>query len=125
MRFLSALLYGSALLQNIAATDPHSGAGDIVKELGPRLSKGASISLPSSPEWDDLQVRASTPRIHPGYLAAVQVATEKDVQETVCIIAHLLLFEKGLANVCDRSNMPTDTTSPFSPSLVPTGGRPP
>ena len=55
----------------------------IIKELGPMLSKGASIVLPSSPEGQALQIRASTPRIAPGYAAIVEVASEADVQTTV------------------------------------------
>jgi hypothetical protein len=59
------------------------GPNDILEELGPLLSPGASITIPSGPDWDNLIARGSFPRVHPSYIAVVEVATEKDVQETV------------------------------------------
>lgn len=76
------------LLQAAAVWASDCRGKAIQKELGPLLSAGANIVLPSSPEADELLVRASTPRISPGYVAIVEVATEEDVQKTVG--AHLL-----------------------------------
>jgi len=56
----------------------------IVRELGPLLFKQAAILTPASPEWNELLRRASTPRIHPGFVVVVDVAGEEDVQATVC-----------------------------------------
>jgi hypothetical protein len=58
---------------------------DILQELGPLLSPGASIIVPSASGWDNLTARASFPRINPSYLAVVEVATEEDVQLTVSL----------------------------------------
>ncbi len=73
----------SVLLQaaSVWANDCRGKA--IQKELGPLLSADAEIVLPSSPEAEDLLVRASTPRIAPSYVAIVEAATEEDVQKTV------------------------------------------
>jgi hypothetical protein len=59
------------------------GFDHVATELGTLLSEDATVTLPSSPEWDALMSRASYPRIHPGYNVVVEVATERDVQETV------------------------------------------
>ncbi len=56
---------------------------NIEQELGPSLSSGAVIVTPTSLNWAQLQERSSYPRVHPDYCAAVEVATEQDVQETV------------------------------------------
>ncbi|UNI13464.1 hypothetical protein JDV02_000207 [Purpureocillium takamizusanense] len=57
--------------------------GDIIRELGPLLSKDATIVLPLSSEAEPLLIRAATPRISPDYKAIVEVATEQDVQQTI------------------------------------------
>lgn len=80
------------LLQSIAARVRISDAANvplrssndgIVGELGLLLSEEAIITLPSSPRWSELIVRAAAPRIYPDFVAVVEVATEKDVQHTV------------------------------------------
>jgi hypothetical protein len=60
-----------------------NGPNDFLQELGPLLSPDASITIPSGPDWDNLIARGSFPRVHPSYLAVVEVATEEDVQVTV------------------------------------------
>lgn len=90
MKFLTL---GAQLLAQLAAVSGQSSPSNpaisgadgntIIKELGPMLSKGASIVLPSSPEGQSLQIRASTPRIAPRYAAIVEVASEGDVEKTV------------------------------------------
>ncbi|KAM4060379.1 FAD binding domain-containing protein [Hirsutella rhossiliensis] len=55
----------------------------LVKHLAPRLSKDATIVLPSSPIAGPLLERATSPRISPGYAVIVEVATESDVQQTI------------------------------------------
>jgi len=52
------------------------------EELAPLLSKDAVIVLPSSPRWDQLTARSSSPRIEPAYKVIVEVATEEDIQQT-------------------------------------------
>lgn len=54
-----------------------------MSELAPVLSPGSAITLPWGNSWQQLLQRASAPRISPDYVAVVEVATEKDVQETV------------------------------------------
>lgn len=88
MRFPLAALRAAALLHNLGAragAEPRGGGPNhqVESELGPLLSSGAAISIPSSLGWDEQLVRASSPRIHPGFLASVEPATEQDVQETV------------------------------------------
>jgi hypothetical protein len=69
------------LMSRLEWTDPI----DILHELGPLLSPGASITVPSAPGWDNLTARAAFPRVSPSYLAIVEVATEEDVQLTVSL----------------------------------------
>jgi hypothetical protein len=68
---------------NASSVQLRSGKDGIVGELGSLLSTEAIITLPSSPRWSELVVRAAAPRIHPDFVAVVEVATEKDVQRTV------------------------------------------
>jgi hypothetical protein len=105
MKFLTALLRIAVLLQSFG---PHALAEDdfqyhfecpsgrrVKRELGPRLSGRASISLPSSPEWDLLLARAGSPRINPLFVASVEPATEDDVQETVSRLGSLFSEERS------------------------------
>lgn len=78
------LAIATVLLQAVAALASDCRGKAIQMELGPLLSENATIVLPSSPDADDLLVRASSPRISPNYVAIVEVATEEDVQKTVC-----------------------------------------
>ncbi|CAI6236349.1 unnamed protein product [Periconia digitata] len=55
----------------------------MAEALSPLLSKTASLYLPSDPEWNDLQVRGSSPRVQPNFDMVVEVGTEGDVQATV------------------------------------------
>ncbi|OAA45676.1 FAD-binding, type 2 [Metarhizium rileyi] len=84
-RTLQALLYhGMAWSQaNVQSHHTPPSYTTVAEELGPYLSSKANIVLPSSKQGQELQVRASTPRVQPGYVAIVQVASEKDVQETI------------------------------------------
>ncbi|PHH92280.1 hypothetical protein CDD83_8094 [Cordyceps sp. RAO-2017] len=82
------LLHGSAVWARAQTTypapEPRRGSGEtIVKELGPLLSDGAAVLLPSSPAAAPLLERGAGPRISPDYVAIVEVATEGDVQETI------------------------------------------
>ena len=56
----------------------------IASELGPRLSPDASIILPSSEEFAEAILRWTEYRA-PTFSAVVEVANEKDVQETMGI----------------------------------------
>jgi hypothetical protein len=97
MKSIFALLHLAALAGRAASSASPDGAMVIdnesgfammwntsqrlLEELGPLLSEKASILTPASKEWD--QTRSSSPRIEPQFIASVEVATEKDVQETV------------------------------------------
>jgi hypothetical protein len=81
---LSLHQHMSAYVQATCASASVNSPSDKVRdELGPLLSDGAAIVLPSDDAWDELTARASAPRVHPNYLAIVEVATESDVQNTV------------------------------------------
>ncbi|KAG9258516.1 uncharacterized protein F5Z01DRAFT_670231 [Emericellopsis atlantica] len=64
---------------------------NVQSQLAPLLSEDAVITFPSSPDWDGLVERASTPRVAPGFLAVVEVATEEDVQQTIKVANKLNL----------------------------------
>ncbi|KAF2492995.1 FAD-binding domain-containing protein [Lophium mytilinum] len=51
--------------------------------LEPQLSNKAAIVYPHDPDWAELLVRGSSPRIYPNYNVVVEVGTEGDVQKTV------------------------------------------
>ncbi|KAI6782598.1 6-hydroxy-D-nicotine oxidase [Emericellopsis cladophorae] len=68
-----------------------SHEANVQEQLALLLSEDAVISFPSSPDWDGLIERASTPRVAPGFLAVVEVATEKDVQQTIKVANKLNL----------------------------------
>ncbi|KAK3325116.1 hypothetical protein B0H66DRAFT_110470 [Apodospora peruviana] len=102
MRFTTMLLRAALLLQSILAdqvlgvaslddsTRARCPSGwQIQRELGPRLSEKAAVAVPSSSDWDRLMVRAAAPRISPRFMASVEVATEKDVQETIKYANHI------------------------------------
>lgn len=84
---LQALLYGVTAWAEVRDTTSHVPlTGEtVIRELRPLLSREATIVLPASKKGAELQIRASTPRIKPGYVAIVEVASEKDVQETVSL----------------------------------------
>jgi hypothetical protein len=66
------------------APTTHDLSLSIEADLGRRLSRHASILLPTSSNFTSLEIRASSPRIEPHFSAIVEVATEADVQQTVC-----------------------------------------
>ncbi|KAL1594467.1 hypothetical protein SLS60_010227 [Paraconiothyrium brasiliense] len=51
--------------------------------LKPLLSENASVIFPIDDDWDALQIRGTSPRIHPNFVVVVEPATEEDVQKTV------------------------------------------
>ncbi|USP74879.1 hypothetical protein yc1106_02153 [Curvularia clavata] len=57
----------------------------VVSELPSLLSKDAVVTFPWDARWDDLQIRAASPRISPDYSIIVEAATEDDVQKTVSL----------------------------------------
>lgn len=57
----------------------------LVSELQPLLSKDAVVTFPWDARWDDLRIRAASPRISPDYGVVIEVATEADVQKTVSL----------------------------------------
>ncbi|KAJ4295318.1 hypothetical protein N0V90_007329 [Kalmusia sp. IMI 367209] len=90
--FAAWLPFGGALAYALDSVDqPLVARADDLKaaatSLQPLLSKNACIVLPADDEWDELQIRGTSPRIHPNYNVVVEVATEADVQKTVQIAA--------------------------------------
>ncbi|OAG12219.1 FAD-binding domain-containing protein [Paraphaeosphaeria sporulosa] len=67
--------------KNIAARADHLNIATTA--LKPLLSQNASVILPTDNDWDALQIRGTSPRIHPKFNAIVEPATEADVQKTV------------------------------------------
>lgn len=56
----------------------------IAVDLASSLSPHAAILLPGNGSFHALEIRASSPRIEPTFTAIVEVATEEDIQQTVC-----------------------------------------
>ncbi|KAF2449429.1 FAD-binding domain-containing protein [Karstenula rhodostoma CBS 690.94] len=67
--------------QAVAARANHLSAATTY--LKPLLSQNASVILPLDHDWDALQIRGTSPRVHPKFNAIVEAATEDDVQKTV------------------------------------------
>jgi hypothetical protein len=72
----------------VQATVPSHGSAQaksaqIKALLTPQLSENATIIFPDSENWHEVTHRAAAPRVHPGYLAVVDVAAEDDVVNTV------------------------------------------
>ena len=78
----SAVLF-FILVHLCLASDASSSLEHAVAELRPLLSSNAVVSLPNSTRFSALEIRASSPRVSPGYGAIIEVATEKDVQIVV------------------------------------------
>jgi len=68
-----------------SSPDDSNALKHIVSELPSLLSKDAAVVFPWDTRWDDLQIRAASPRISPSYSIVVEVATEDDVQKTVSL----------------------------------------
>lgn len=83
-QFVAIVGVFGAFAQEIAAEGTDKNYAALVrKHLTPLLSKNATITYPGQPEWDELNLRAATPRVNPNYVAVVEVATEADVQHTI------------------------------------------
>jgi hypothetical protein len=87
MKFWSILGAGFFICAVQAAVSSNGTAeaklAQIRKLLKPQLSENATIVFPNSKEWVEVTHRAAAPRVHPGYLAVVDVAVEDDVVNTV------------------------------------------
>lgn len=68
----------------LIASKPHTFE-TAISSLKPQLSSGAVITFPWDKRWDELQIRATSPRLAPHYSVVVEVATESDVQATVAL----------------------------------------
>ncbi|KAI9903504.1 hypothetical protein N3K66_000033 [Trichothecium roseum] len=77
------LALGIYLLGALAAARAGSPVDGFVGDLEPLLSEGARVSLPDAAAWDDLLVRASAPRVAPGFVVAVEPLTEEDISNTI------------------------------------------
>ncbi|KAJ5420631.1 hypothetical protein N7465_003150 [Penicillium sp. CMV-2018d] len=85
MKFLNILATGFFSFAVQAAVPSNSNTeaklAQIKELLTPQLSVNATIVFPKSEKWYDVTHRAAAPRVNPGYLAVVDVATEDDVTE--------------------------------------------
>lgn len=75
----SLAVYAASLNSSTAETK----IAQIKEVLTPLLSENATIIYPDSEQWYDVTHRAAAPRVHPGYLAVVEVAAKEDVANTV------------------------------------------
>lgn len=66
-----------------AVVNERLATAQIQSRLPSLLSQEATLTFPGNDKWDGLNVRAATPRLHPGYIAVVEVATERDVQNII------------------------------------------
>ncbi|KAF1911050.1 hypothetical protein BDU57DRAFT_485443 [Ampelomyces quisqualis] len=83
--FFSALtVWLLQLYLGLVASKPHK-LERAISGLKPQLSSGAVITLPWDKRWDELQIRATSPRLVPHYSVVVEAATESDVQATVAL----------------------------------------
>lgn len=69
-------------LNSLGFTYSTRGLSTIIKRLAPLLSPNASIVYPGSAEFDVAIERFNT-YFAPNFTVAVEVATEKDIQEVV------------------------------------------
>lgn len=82
--FITLLSFSAGLATAaVSGPSPAPAAGsDILRVLGPLLSRGADIYLPTAPEWTNLTQRWDT-YASPTVTATVEVGTRADVQQTV------------------------------------------
>lgn len=85
------IVYDSQAYWSSAAAPYTTQCYSITAELGPNLSPAATVVLPGNSSYQDLEIRASSPRISPTFSAVVEVATEQDVQHTVCSMINGIL----------------------------------
>ncbi|KAJ5957259.1 hypothetical protein N7501_011538 [Penicillium viridicatum] len=90
MKFLNILAIGFFSFA-VQAAVPSNGTTEAklaqIKELlTPQLSVNATIVFPKSEKWYGVTHRAAAPRVNPGYLAVVDVATEDDVVNTIKVV---------------------------------------
>lgn len=84
LRILGAGFFSLVVHAAVASNSTAEVKSAQIKELlTPQLSENATIIFPNSEKWDDVTHRAAAPRVHPGYLAVVDVAVEDDVVNTV------------------------------------------
>jgi len=136
MGILTVLLRTVVLLQSIGSRipahvsalgiEPQSGircptGRQIQRGLGLRLSNNAVLLVASSPEWDQLLLRASSPRIRPDFVASVEPVTEKDVQETASPIFRGPYTPIGENRITDAFTQVTYANRIGIPFLVVTG----
>lgn len=88
---------------------------NITADLGPQLSPGASIFLPGSSQFESATTRWQQHYRSPSFRAAVQVATERDVQQTVSRTCFLDLKSDTLRR---RYYMPISVAFRFLPSAA-------
>ena len=81
---LTVLLLGTSSV-TLALPQDDQNLRQAISALRPQLSKEAIVTFPWNPRWNELQIRASSPRVHPAYNVVVEIASEADVQATVTL----------------------------------------
>ncbi|KAL4976005.1 hypothetical protein BDW66DRAFT_151352 [Aspergillus desertorum] len=77
---METVFFGFAVQAAVASNGTAEAKSARIKELlTPQLSENATIVFPDSDRWHDVTHRAAAPRVNPGYLAVVEVASEDDV----------------------------------------------
>ena len=111
-RLTSARLMGTGLI----ARNSTPNIFQIQANLGPKLSKGASLYFPSSPGFSNHTERWSA-ATEGDVLVVVEVRCEKDVETAVCSVSSLPP-STTYQSFMSRSNLQTISIFPFWPSTV-------
>ncbi|KAL4907844.1 hypothetical protein BDW74DRAFT_189252 [Aspergillus multicolor] len=83
-KLLTTSLFGLAVQGAVPSRTSAQAKTALIKALlTPQLSENATIVFPDSERWEGVTHRAAAPRVNPGYLAVVNVASEDDVVNTI------------------------------------------
>lgn len=92
MRLLPILFVSAALATAWYEKDASTG---ILKELGPKLSQGARVVFQGEEGFEE-RIKRRQGWEAPDFRAIVDVKSEEDVQETVCVPSLVQLFPSPL-----------------------------
>lgn len=84
------------VLKTVGIASLLSSFDPIHKELGTRLSKDASIILPSASTFESITERWVNQYSQPHITTVVVVKTEQDVEETVCTLGSVVPLETNM-----------------------------
>ena len=84
LNILAASFFGFVVRAAVSSNGNAETKSAQIKELlTSQLSENATIVFPDSKKWHDVTHRAAAPRVNPGYIAVIDVASEDDVVNTV------------------------------------------